>query len=83
VAIEHDGYRGAEGAVSLLAGDHVSVKVDLKPVKTTAARARTTFVVIGVLGEAAGIGGHVMANKRFAGSPEHNSFSKMEPSGRQ
>ena len=82
VAIERDGYRGAEGAVSLLAGDNVSVKVDLKPVKTHGWRGLgTTFVVIGVLGEATGIGGHVMANKRFAGSPEYNSFSKMETIG--
>jgi tetratricopeptide (TPR) repeat protein len=82
VAIERDGYRGAEGAVSLLAGDHVSVKVDLKPVKTHGWRGLgTTFVVIGVLGEAAGIGGHVTANKKFAGSPEYNNFSKMETIG--
>jgi hypothetical protein len=82
VAIERDGYRGAEGAVSLLAGDHISLKVDLKPVKTHGWRGLgTTFVVIGVLGEAAGIGGHVTANKRFAGSPEYNNFSKMETIG--
>jgi len=82
MAIERDGYRGAEGAVSLLAGDSVSVKVDLKPVKTHGWRGLgTAFVVIGVLGEAAGIGGHVMANKRFAGSPEYNGFSKMETIG--
>jgi hypothetical protein len=82
VAIEHEGYRGAEGAVSLLAGDRVSVKVDLKPVKTHGWRGLgTTFVVIGVLGEVTGIGGHVMANRKYAGSPDYNSFSKMETIG--
>jgi hypothetical protein len=82
VAIEHEGYRGAEGAVSLLAGDRVSVKVDLKKVKTHGWWwLGTTFVVIGVLGEAAGIGGHVMANQQFAGSPKYNAFSKMETIG--
>jgi hypothetical protein len=82
VAIEHDGYRSAEGGFSLLAGDHVSVSVDLKPVKTHGWRGLgTTLVVAAVLGESAGIGGHIMANRRMAGSPEFNRFSQMETVG--
>jgi hypothetical protein len=82
VAIEHDGYRGAEGAVSLLAGDHVSVKVELKKLKRHGWWwLGTTFVVVGVLGEVAGIGGHVEANRSFAGSPKYKLFSSMERVG--
>jgi hypothetical protein len=82
VAIEHEGYRGSEGAISLLAGDHVSVKVDLKPVKTHGWRGLgTTFVVLAVLGEAAGIGGHVKANQMLAGSQKYKQFSQMETIG--
>jgi len=55
-----------EGALSLLVGDHVSLNVDLKPLKTHGWRGfGTTFVVLGVLSEAIGIVGHVMANRRF------------------
>ena len=82
MAIEHDGYRGVESGFSLLAGEHVSVTVDLRPVKTHGWRGiGTALVVIGVLGEGAGIGGHVMANRRMAGSPEFNRFSQMETVG--
>jgi len=82
VAIERDGYRGAEGALSLVAGDHVSANVDLKLVKTHGWRGLgTTLVVVAVLGEAIGIVGHVMANRRFSGSPEYNRFSQMETAG--
>jgi hypothetical protein len=82
MAIERDGYRGSEGALSLLVGDHVSLNVDLKPLKTHGWRGfGTTFVVLGVLSEAIGIVGHVMANRRFAGSPEYNRFSQVEVAG--
>ena len=82
VAIEQDGYRGAEGAFSLLAGDHVSVRVDLKLVKTNGWWwLGTTFVVLGVLGEGAGVSGHIMANRRYSGSPEYNMFSRIETVG--
>jgi hypothetical protein len=82
IAVEHEGYRGAEGAVSLLAGDHVSVKVDLRKVRTHGWWwLGTTFVVIGVVGEASGIVGHVKANQMLAGSQKYNQFSQMETIG--
>ena len=82
VAIERDGYRSAEGGFSLLAGDHFSVNVVLKPVKSHGWRGLgTTLVVAAILGEGAGIGGHIMANRRMAGSPELHRFSQMETVG--
>ncbi len=82
MALEREGFRGAEGAVTLIAGDHTSVAGNLARVKTHGWRKLgTTFVVLGVLGEAGGIVGHILANRRFAGTDEFNRFATMEKIG--
>ncbi len=79
VALERTGFRGAEGAVTLIAGDHTAVAGNLARVKTHGWRGLgTTFVVLGVVAETGGIVGHILANRRFAGTDDFNRFATIE-----
>ncbi len=82
VSLEREGFRGAEGAVTLIAGDHTAVAGDLTRVKTHGWRSLgTTFVVLGALAETGGIVGHILANRRFAGTDDFNRFATLEKIG--
>jgi hypothetical protein len=79
VALEREGFRGAEGAVTLIAGDHTAVAGDLARVKTHGWRGLGhVFLVLGILSEGGGIVSHMLANRKFAGTDEFNRFSTME-----
>jgi hypothetical protein len=79
VALERDGFRGAAGAVTLIAGDHTAVMGKLSRVKSHGWRGLGhLFLVLTAVGEAGAIVGHVKANRSFAGSDDFNKFSAVE-----
>jgi len=82
VAIEREGFRGAAGAVALIAGEHVAVKGSLLRVKRHGWRGLGhAFLAAALLGEGAGIAGHVLANRSFQGTDRFDRFSTMEKVG--
>jgi hypothetical protein len=82
VSIERDGFLGAEGAIALIAGEQTAVKGKLLQVKRHGWRGLGhAFVVTALLGEAAGIAGHVLANRSFQGTDRYERFSTMEKVG--
>ena len=82
VSIERDGFRGAEGAVALIAGERSAVTGKLLRVKTHGWRGLGhVFVALAVLSEGSGIAGHILANRSFQGTDHFNKFSTMEKIG--
>jgi hypothetical protein len=82
VSVERDGFRGAEGAVALIAGDRAAVAGKLLRVKRHLWRGLGhAFVATAVAGEAAGIAGHILANRSFQGTKQFHNFATMEKVG--
>jgi hypothetical protein len=82
VSVEKDGFRGAEGAVPLIAGAHAAVAGKLLQVKRHPWRGLGhAFVATAAVGEAAGIVGHVMGNRSFQGTKDFHTFTTMEKVG--
>ena len=79
VALEREGFRGAEGAVTLIAGDHAALAGTLTETRTHGWNGLGHFfVVMGVLSEATAIAAHVEANRKIAGSNDFNKWSTTE-----
>ena len=67
VALEREGFRSAEGAVTLVGGDHAALAGTLTETKTHGWNGLGhAFVVLGVLSEAVAIAAHVEANRKIA-----------------
>lgn len=82
VSVEKDGFRGAEGAVALIAGEHAGVAGKLLQVKRHPWRGLGhAFVATAAVGEAAGIVGHVMGNRTFQGTKDFHTFTTIEKVG--
>ena len=79
VALEREGFRGAEGAVTLIAGDHAALAGKLTETRTHGWNGLGHFfVVIGVLSEAGAIVSHIEANRKIAGSDSFNKWASAE-----
>ena len=79
VALEREGYRGAEGAVTLVAGDHTKLVGTLTETKTHGWRTLGFgLLVLGAASEAGGIYSHVEANNNRAGSADFNTYASWE-----
>jgi hypothetical protein len=82
VSVERDQFLGAEGAVALIAGERAAVMGKLLRVKRHPWRGLGhAFVATALLGEAAGIAGHALANRSFQGTDRFNNFATMEKAG--
>lgn len=82
VAIEKEGFLGAEGAVALIGGERVAVMGKLPQVKRHGWRGLGhAFVATAVVGEGFAITGHVLANRSFTGTDRFHKFSTMEKVG--
>jgi hypothetical protein len=79
VALEREGFRGAEGAVTLVAGDHTTLVGTLTETKTHGWRyLGFGLLALGVVSEGVGIYSHVQANNYRAGTADFNTFSSWE-----
>jgi hypothetical protein len=79
VALEREGFRSAEGAVTLVGGDHARLAGTLTETRTHGWNGLGhTFVVLGVLSEAVAIAAHVEANRKVSGSSDFNKWSAAE-----
>ena len=79
VALEREGFRGAEGAVTLIAGDHAALAGTLTETRTHGWNGLGHFfVVLGVLSEATAIAAHIEANRKIAGSSDFNKWATTE-----
>ena len=79
VSIARDGYRGAESAVVLMAGDRQSVTGQIQPLEAHGWRKFGIYaLVFGAIAEGVAIFAHGEANKRFTGSNDFNTISGVE-----
>jgi hypothetical protein len=79
VALEREGFRSAEGAVTLVGGDHARLAGTLTETRTHGWNGLGhTFVVLGVLSEAVAIAAHVEANRKISGSSDFNKWAAAE-----
>jgi len=79
VALEREGFRGAEGAITLVAGDHTTLTGTLIETKTHGWRT-VGYVLLGltVLSEAGAWYPHYKANSSLKGSDDFNTYSTLE-----
>ena len=76
VALEREGFRGAEGAVTLVAGDHTTLAGTLTETKTHGWRyVGFGLLAVGALSGGAAIYSYVAANNRAAGSTDYNTYA--------
>jgi len=79
VALEREGFRGAEGAVTLVAGDHTKLVGTLTETKTHGWRTLGFgLLVLAAASEVGGIYSHVQANNNRAGSADFNTYASWE-----
>ncbi|MGA7740824.1 MAG: tetratricopeptide repeat protein [Polyangia bacterium] len=79
VALEREGYRGAEGAVTLVAGDRTTLVGTLTETKTHGWRyPGVGLIVLGVASEITAIYSHVEADRYRAGSADFNTYASWE-----
>ena len=79
VALEREGFRGAEGAVTLVAGDRTTLVGTLTETKTHGWRyLGFGLLALGAVSEVAGIYSHVEANNHRVGSADFNTYASWE-----
>jgi hypothetical protein len=79
VALEREGFRSAEGAVTLVGGDHARLAGTLTETRTHGWNSLGhAFVVLGVLSGAVAIAAHVEANRKPAGSSDFNKWASTQ-----
>ena len=79
VALEREGFRGAEGPVTLVAGDHTTLAGTLTETKSHGWRyPGVGLLVLGVASEVTAIYSHVEADRYRTGSADFNTYASWE-----
>ncbi len=79
VKMERDGYRGSEGAVTLVAGDKKAYAGKVAPIKSHGYLSMGVgFTLLAALAEGAAIGGHFMGDRSFVGSSDFTIYKNLE-----
>jgi PEGA domain/Anaphase-promoting complex, cyclosome, subunit 3 len=79
VALEREGFRGAEGAVTLVAGEHATLAGTLTETKSHGWRyPGVGLLVLGVASEVTAIYSHVEADRYRKGSADFNTYASWE-----
>ena len=79
IKMERDGYRGAEGAVPLAAGDRKAFSGNIKPIKSHGwLSLGVGFTLLAGLAEGAALAGHFVGNKSFVGTDDFTLYKNVE-----